>query len=137
MLALAPRLNQAEFRISCRVLYRVPANGAAKTAASDGGGGAALSGVVQGPSPLTTSPAELLSFYPGADREPTAAVATQNRLCRSPDYSCRDIEGLKNSSCATWRSSNDANPRTIRIATLSFRSSVWACSMNRSCTPRA
>ena len=67
MLALAPRLNQAEFRISCRVLYRVPANGAAKTAASDGGGGAALSGVVQGPSPLTTSPAELLSFYPGAD----------------------------------------------------------------------
>ena len=32
-----------------------------------GGGGAASSRVVQGPNVLTTSPAELLSFYPGVN----------------------------------------------------------------------
>jgi DNA-binding NarL/FixJ family response regulator len=45
------------------------ADGTVRTAASDGGGGAALSGVVQGSNVLTTSPAELLSFYSGVNTD--------------------------------------------------------------------
>ena len=62
---------------SCIECVPHPGRGAGRTAASEGGGGAPLSGVLQGPgtghsassqvhkTALTTTPAELLSFYPG------------------------------------------------------------------------